>query len=81
VLPIGKPVPTFPEAHYGRYAAAIRREYAHVPDEDYRAGRRRVLESFLARPSVFIGADRAALWETSARANLVREIAQLSRRA
>jgi predicted metal-dependent HD superfamily phosphohydrolase len=40
-----------------------------------------VLESFLARPSVFIGADRAALWETSARANLVREIAQLSRRA
>src|SRR5262249_44897436 len=40
-------------ATYDRYAAAIRREYAWVPEADYRAGRRRVLEGFLARPRIY----------------------------
>lgn len=40
-------------ATYDAYAAAIRREYARVPEADYRAGRRRVLEGFLARPRIY----------------------------
>ncbi|GAA5118000.1 hypothetical protein JIN84_16580 [Luteolibacter yonseiensis] len=35
---------------YLAYASAIRREYAHVADEDFKAGRRAVLDHFLAKP-------------------------------
>jgi predicted metal-dependent HD superfamily phosphohydrolase len=38
-----------PEEEYRRYAAAIREEYAWVPEEDYRKGRRQVLGGFLSR--------------------------------
>ncbi|PWR07510.1 metal-dependent phosphohydrolase, partial [Micromonospora sicca] len=34
-----------PPPVYDRYVAAVRREYAHIPDPDFRAGRARVLES------------------------------------
>src|SRR5947209_4025145 len=40
-------------ADYDRYAADIRREYAWVPEDAYRDGRRRVLEGFLRRPRLF----------------------------
>jgi predicted metal-dependent HD superfamily phosphohydrolase len=62
------------EAVYMRYADNIRKEYAWVPDDAYRAGRRRVLESFLSRPKLFhfLG-DR----EDAARRNIVAEIARL----
>jgi predicted metal-dependent HD superfamily phosphohydrolase len=55
---------------YDRYAAAIRREYAWVPEADYRAGRRRVLEGFLARPQIYHLLKHA---ESAARHNLRRE--------
>lgn len=61
---------------YARYAEAIRREYAHVPDDAYRAGRVRVLRSFLDLPAIFGGADFRHL-EAPARANLAGEIARL----
>jgi predicted metal-dependent HD superfamily phosphohydrolase len=38
---------------YREYAAAIRREYGWVPDDEYRVGRARVLEHFLARPRIY----------------------------
>jgi predicted metal-dependent HD superfamily phosphohydrolase len=60
---------------YDRYAAAIRREYAWVPEDGYRAGRRRVLESFLARPRIYATDAMFARGEAAARANLRREIA------
>ncbi len=60
---------------YDRYAAAIRREYAWVPDADYRAGRRRVLEGFLARPRIFFHLKHA---EAPARRNVRREVEALS---
>jgi predicted metal-dependent HD superfamily phosphohydrolase len=63
------------EGAYDRYAAAIRREYAWVPEEDYRAGRRRVLESFMARPRLYNTEALCARAEAAARANLRREIA------
>ena len=64
-------------AAYARYAADIRREYAHVPEEAYRAGRARVLRSFLDLPAIYGGADFRHL-EAPARANLAAEIAALA---
>jgi predicted metal-dependent HD superfamily phosphohydrolase len=63
---------------YLDYAQAIRREYAVYPDAIYRPGRRRVLEGFLARPRLYHTQRLRALWEVPARANLAREIAELS---
>ena len=65
-------------AAYDAYAAAVRREYAHVPDAAFRAGRRAVLERFLAEPVLFADPDFAARYDAAARANLTREIAALS---
>jgi predicted metal-dependent HD superfamily phosphohydrolase len=63
---------------YDAYAAAIRLEYAWVAEGDYRAGRRRVLERFLARPRIYVTAAMAARAEGAARANLAREIRTLA---
>ena len=59
---------------YDRYAGAIREEYASVPEADYRAGRRRVLESFLGRERLSHTAPLFEQYEQAARANLRREI-------
>lgn len=66
-----------PEA-YDRYAAAVRREYAHVPEPDFRAGRARVLEHLLGLPALYRTPPLAARWEAPARANLARELAALT---
>jgi predicted metal-dependent HD superfamily phosphohydrolase len=66
-----------PRETYGAYARAIRAEYAAVPDERYQAGRRRVLEGFLAR-HIYRSAHLRALWEADARANLAWEIGTLA---
>jgi predicted metal-dependent HD superfamily phosphohydrolase len=63
---------------YAGYAAGVRREYGHVPDEAFRAGRAKVLVGFLARPRLYATASLAALWEAKARANLTAEIAALT---
>jgi predicted metal-dependent HD superfamily phosphohydrolase len=63
---------------YAAYAAAIRREYAHVPDEDFRAGRARVLTALLELPSIYRLAPLRERWEAPARANLERELGQLT---
>ena len=65
-------------ARYDAYAAAIRKEYAHVPDSDYRAGRARVLSQFAARPFIFPDAAFAEAYDRQARENLARELASLS---
>ena len=62
------------EEEYAAYAAAIRREYAHVPDEDFRAGRARVLTALLELPSIYRLEPLRARWEERARANLRREL-------
>ncbi|MCA1509927.1 phosphohydrolase [Bradyrhizobium sp. NBAIM01] len=63
---------------YGAYAAAIRREFSHVAEDDYRAGRARVLRRFAAREVIFPDPVFAATFDRQARANLARELAQLS---
>ena len=65
-------------ARYDAYAAAIRQEFIHVPDPDYRAGRARVLRHFAARPVIFPDAVFAARYDRQARKNLARELAALS---
>lgn len=59
---------------YAAYTAAIRREYAHVPDEDFAAGRAQVLKALLELPSIYRLAPLRAAWESTARANLEREL-------
>jgi predicted metal-dependent HD superfamily phosphohydrolase len=59
---------------YAEYAAAIRREYAHVSDEDFRAGRAQVLRALLELPSIYRLAPLRQAWEARARANLEREL-------
>ena len=64
-------------AAYDAYAAAIRREFSHVPEETYRQGRAAVLERFAARPVIYPDAGFAAQLDRQARANIARELAAL----
>ncbi len=65
------------ESRYRRYAADIRREYAHVPDADYRRGRAAVLDAFLARPAIYHHPVMRAEGEAAARRNLLTERTEL----
>ncbi|HET8659753.1 MAG TPA: metal-dependent phosphohydrolase [Micromonosporaceae bacterium] len=68
-----------PPAGYDRYAAAVRQEYAHVPDPLFRAGRAAVLRHLMGLPQLYrIVPDRA---ERTRRAhdNLRRELDGLAR--
>jgi len=66
-------------AAYDRYVAAVRREYGHVPGDAFRAGRARVLESLVALPELYRIVPPRATWDSLARANLARELAELKR--
>jgi predicted metal-dependent HD superfamily phosphohydrolase len=65
-------------AGYRAYAAAVRREYAHVPDPAFRAGRAAVLRRLLDLPALYRLPHLRAAWEDRARANLTRELADLT---
>lgn len=60
---------------YLRYVTAVRREYAHVPDAEFRAARERILRGFLDRPVIYRTAAGRARWESAARRNLTAELA------
>jgi predicted metal-dependent HD superfamily phosphohydrolase len=62
---------------YEEYVAGVRREYAAVPDDDFRRGRLAVLRDLADRPALFHTAYARQTWEPAARANLAREIAAL----
>jgi len=57
----------------------IRREYAHVPEPEFRAARAAVLERFLRRPHIYATAFFRERLEERARANLMRRIAEFRR--
>lgn len=63
---------------YDRYAAAIREEYSHVPEESFRAGRAAVLRHLLDLPALYRLPRLRERWEEPARANLRRELDALS---
>jgi predicted metal-dependent HD superfamily phosphohydrolase len=64
-------------SRYDAYASAIRKEFDHVPDDDYRAGRSAVLRRFAARPVIFPDANFAKACDRKARDNLARELVSL----
>ncbi|MEP6697052.1 MAG: metal-dependent phosphohydrolase [Pseudonocardiales bacterium] len=61
---------------YDGYVTTVRQEYAHVADDDWRAGRSAVLRGLLDQPQVF-RTQPAQAWEQAARANLTRELLAL----
>jgi predicted metal-dependent HD superfamily phosphohydrolase len=62
---------------YDAYAAEVRREYAHVPDDQFRAGRAAVLRHLLDLPALYrLPAMQGRV--ARARANLERELAALT---
>jgi predicted metal-dependent HD superfamily phosphohydrolase len=67
-----------PPERYTAYSRAIRQEYAWVPEEQYRSGRKQVLEGFLRRERIYHLEPMHAAHEEPARRNLAAEIAALS---
>jgi len=65
-------------ARYQEYSAGVRRDYEFVPDADYRAGRRAVLQELLARDTLFRTQHAQREWDRRARENLADEIAALA---
>ncbi|HYZ67583.1 MAG TPA: hypothetical protein VE666_07240 [Mycobacterium sp.] len=62
---------------YQSYAAAVREEYADVPDEIFKPARVQVLSALLDG-SLFYTAVGRERWEERARRNIAEEIAELS---
>ena len=67
-----------PAPNYAAYAAAVRAEYAWVDDARFRAGRAKVLRSFLDRRAIYRTPALHRAWEAAARANLARELSSLA---
>lgn len=62
-------------SEYERYRRAVRAEYAHVAEGDWRVGRAAVLRSLLAKEPLYVLAPE---WEAAARRNLAAELASLA---
>lgn len=67
-------------SRYREYAIAVRQEYAHVADADFAAGRGAILNAYLDQPAIYRTDTARGLWEDGARANLAREIEELTMR-
>ncbi|HTW17142.1 MAG TPA: hypothetical protein VMF51_18575 [Nocardioides sp.] len=67
-----------PGDRYAAYTAAVRREYAHLDDDVFRDGRAQVLESLAEKEHLFHTAYAREHWEAAARANLERELTELT---
>jgi len=67
-----------PAPRYTEYVTDVRREYAHVSDADFRAGRAAVLSDLLAKPELFHTAHARERWEPVARANVEGELSRLT---
>ncbi len=62
---------------FAAYEAGIRREYAWVPDPEYRKGRAEIFRRFLDRPAVYATPHFRARYEAVARCNLEALVARL----
>jgi predicted metal-dependent HD superfamily phosphohydrolase len=63
---------------YETYAAAVRREYGHLSDDEFRAGRIAVLEDLASRRLLFHTPYARQHWEPVARTNIGRELRMLT---
>ena len=66
-----------PPERYERYVAAVRQEYASVPEPMFRSGRAAVLRALSAAPTLYRTAQARERWEAQARLNLGTELARL----
>lgn len=66
-----------PAQRYAGYVQGVRREYAHLPDATFRAGRAAVLRRLLERPRLY-SSPGATGWEEPARAAVTAELRALS---
>lgn len=66
-------------ARYTRYTEAVRQDYQHVPEADFRRGRAQVLQRLLERSTLFHTAAGRTRWEPQARVNLRAELELLTR--
>jgi len=57
----------------------VRREYIHIPEADWRVGRRRMLSGFLDRPRLYGTEHYYAMLESRARDNIERALSRLDR--
>lgn len=64
---------------YLDYAAGVRAEYAHLPEEVFTSGRTAVLQGLLDHDPLFVTAVGRASWEQTARANMAVELRMLCR--
>jgi predicted metal-dependent HD superfamily phosphohydrolase len=62
---------------YASYVEGVRREYAHVDDAAFAAGRAQVLATLLDRPALFRTQHGRREWESRARANAGAELSRL----
>lgn len=69
-----------PDDAFDAYERAIRQEYAHVEESEYRVARAAVLKRFLHRPRVYLTEWFASRYEHKARENLRRSIRALTDR-
>jgi predicted metal-dependent HD superfamily phosphohydrolase len=63
---------------YADYRAAIRAEYAHLDDVEFRHGRAQVLRHLLDKDTLFHSGYAREAWEAVARANLQAELLELA---
>ena len=68
-----------PRARYDAYVAGVRADFAHVGEDEFRAGRAAVLSDLASKPHLFHTPQARDLWEARARANLGRELEELGR--
>lgn len=61
-------------AAYSRYVAAVRKDFAHIADDDFAAGRAAVVRQLLELEPLFTGTHARRLWQDSARRNLRDEL-------
>ena len=64
-------------AVFEQYDRALRKEYAWLPDLQYRRARSAVLKGFLDRKTIFNTVDFQRIYETRARENLARKLHEL----
>lgn len=63
------------ERRYAEYVAAVRAEYAAIPDAEFDRGRSAILLDLARKPHLFETAHARTHWEATARANLANELA------
>jgi predicted metal-dependent HD superfamily phosphohydrolase len=66
-----------PPQRFDEYETQVRQEYSWVPGPLFRRERRKILEEFLKRPSLFQTAPFVAAYEARARENLQRSVEKL----